>query len=58
MADGYRRICLGFDGHERSRGVEIFADEIDANVAARASRDGKPGWQMISSNRNFVIAGG
>jgi hypothetical protein len=38
--------------------VEIFADEIDANVAARASRDGKPGWQMISSNRNFVIAGG
>jgi hypothetical protein len=35
MADGYRRICLGFDGHERSRGVEIFADEIDAKMAAR-----------------------
>ena len=35
MAEGYRRICLGFDGHERSRGVEIFADEIDAKMAAR-----------------------
>jgi hypothetical protein len=36
MADGYRRIRMGLMDMRDPVDVEIFADEIDANVAARA----------------------